>query len=1070
SPNSGSTGGGTAVTITGTNFASGATVTFGTAAATNVVVVSSTTITATAPAGSAGAATVTVTNASGQSGSLTGGFTYTAGPAVSSVSPSSGVASGGTAVTITGLDFAVGATVTFGGSAAANVVVVNSTTITATAPAGSAGAATVTVTNSGGQSGSLSAAFTYVGQPTVSSVSPNSGSNSGGTAVTITGTNFAAGAAVKFGTAAATNVVVVNSTTITATTPAGSAGASTVTVTNSVGSQSGSLASGFTYVVSSGITAPAAFAGALAGTTVPTYVTGQEYLNANAGTSFTSSAFNSTGADLLLMFLGCHNNTIFTITDSYGNTWLPLVGPAYKVALENYPMEGEFFYAPNATTGSSHTITVGLSQSEPLVMSISAFSGDNAYSPIDAYSFITGDNGTVAQNIVSSPLITSQPNDLLLGIVKGFNANTYTAGAGYTAQAASAGTNFNAETGRAPSVGSYNTNFTASNSDFWQTVIAAIAPAPNEATLSWAASTGAVIANYLIERCSGLGCSNFSQIGSVAGGTLTYTDTSISPGTGYNYRVRAESSSGTFSGYSNVLALTPVMPHIVSNFAATAARNLSWDAAAENGGSISQYSIERCTGTGCSSFAQIAATSSTSYTDASAVANTAYSYRVRAEDANSVYGPYSVVSAVSIPAGFDNAADGGNNGGSTASLTYSYTVGTNSNRLLLVDLVGDTSVDDISSVAYAGSPMTLVTKLQTPGQRWHYLYYLLSPASGANNIAIASASAHYLISEASSWFNIAQSAQPMAYTTNTATQSGQGSGVSIITSLPASSSNAIVLEGIWSPLGVLPSTGSSQLVVDSAFQSLGLFSSIPSPVTPAFPVSMENTWGGQDSASTIMASFSLTPSGTPAITYDNAADGGNNGGSSTSLTYSYTVGIGANRLLIVNVVGDTSVDDISSITYAGVQLTLVGKVQAPSNRWEYLYYLLNPASGANNIVVTAGSSHYLISQASSWSNIRQTSEPDALTTNTASATSTSLTTSLTTSAAGALVVEGAWSYSHLTPGAGSSPILIDAAFNGAGIFAGSASPVSPAGSVSMTTLSDGTLPTGVVMASFAPAQ
>ena len=65
--------------------------------------------------------------------------------------------------------------------------------------------------------------------------SPNSGSTAGGTAVTITGTNFAAGATVTFGGTAATNVVVVNGTTITATTPAGSAGAVTVTVTDRVG-------------------------------------------------------------------------------------------------------------------------------------------------------------------------------------------------------------------------------------------------------------------------------------------------------------------------------------------------------------------------------------------------------------------------------------------------------------------------------------------------------------------------------------------------------------------------------------------------------------------------------------------------------------------------------------------------------------------------------------------------------------------------------------------------------------------------------------------------------------------
>ena len=77
---------------------------------------------------------------------------------------------------------------------------------------------TVTVTNSNGLSGSLASGFIYVVPPTVSSVSPNSGSTPGGTTVTITGTNFAPGATVTFGSTAATNVVVVNSTTITATT------------------------------------------------------------------------------------------------------------------------------------------------------------------------------------------------------------------------------------------------------------------------------------------------------------------------------------------------------------------------------------------------------------------------------------------------------------------------------------------------------------------------------------------------------------------------------------------------------------------------------------------------------------------------------------------------------------------------------------------------------------------------------------------------------------------------------------------------------------------------------------
>lgn len=76
SPNSSSGAGGTAVTITGANFVSGATVTFGGTAATNVSIVSSTSITATTPAHAAGAVTVSVT-ANGQTASLADGFTYT---------------------------------------------------------------------------------------------------------------------------------------------------------------------------------------------------------------------------------------------------------------------------------------------------------------------------------------------------------------------------------------------------------------------------------------------------------------------------------------------------------------------------------------------------------------------------------------------------------------------------------------------------------------------------------------------------------------------------------------------------------------------------------------------------------------------------------------------------------------------------------------------------------------------------------------------------------------------------------------------------------------------------------
>jgi hypothetical protein len=64
--------------------------------------------------------------------------------------------------------------------------------------------------------------------------------------VQITGRNFASGATVRFGTAAATSVVVVSPTEIRATSPPGT-GTADVVVTTTRGSSAVSAADRFTY-------------------------------------------------------------------------------------------------------------------------------------------------------------------------------------------------------------------------------------------------------------------------------------------------------------------------------------------------------------------------------------------------------------------------------------------------------------------------------------------------------------------------------------------------------------------------------------------------------------------------------------------------------------------------------------------------------------------------------------------------------------------------------------------------------------------------------------------------------
>jgi hypothetical protein len=83
-------------------------------------------------------------------------------------------------------------------------------------------------------------------RPVVTMVSPDHGPTSGGTPVTISGSNFKAGATVTFGGAVASDVTVVSSSQITCTTPPHFPETVDVTVTNP-DTQSGTLLRAFTY-------------------------------------------------------------------------------------------------------------------------------------------------------------------------------------------------------------------------------------------------------------------------------------------------------------------------------------------------------------------------------------------------------------------------------------------------------------------------------------------------------------------------------------------------------------------------------------------------------------------------------------------------------------------------------------------------------------------------------------------------------------------------------------------------------------------------------------------------------
>ncbi len=178
SPSSGTTAGGDAVTLTGTGFAAGATVSIGGVACTNVQVVTSTTLTCTTGAHAAGTVDVAVT-VGGTTKTLVGGYTYTAANTsptltLSAITPASGPIAGGATVTLTGTAFAAGATVSIGGAACTNVQIVTSTTLTCTTGAHAEGIVDVVITVGGGST-TLVGGYAYGVIPPQSRPNPAAG-------------------------------------------------------------------------------------------------------------------------------------------------------------------------------------------------------------------------------------------------------------------------------------------------------------------------------------------------------------------------------------------------------------------------------------------------------------------------------------------------------------------------------------------------------------------------------------------------------------------------------------------------------------------------------------------------------------------------------------------------------------------------------------------------------------------------------------------------------------------------------------------------------------------------------
>jgi len=298
-------------------------------------------------------------------------------PVIDPVTPISrinGPSTGGTQVTIFGTNFSPGAVVLFGTGpgafSALNCAVDGGTSISCFTPAHPAGAVNVTVMNVDGQVSTAAGAYTFVliTPPTFTSVAPVTGPTNGSTAITITGTLFQAGATVALNGLPASNVTVVNPTTITANTPALPTGPADVTVTNPDGGT---------------VTGPDAFTYAV-GTGPINYIQGVTAASGGIFTSVPATLPNpQTAGNLNVVIVGWSDAvaTVSSVTDTEGNTYSVAASPQVGGGLSQV-----IYYAKNIVgdTTTPNQITVAFSQAAQAPdVRVLEYSGLDIANPVD---------------------------------------------------------------------------------------------------------------------------------------------------------------------------------------------------------------------------------------------------------------------------------------------------------------------------------------------------------------------------------------------------------------------------------------------------------------------------------------------------------------------------------------------------------------------------------------------------------------------------------------------------------------------------------------------------------------
>lgn len=405
------------------------------------------------------------------------------------------------------------------------------------------------------------------------------------------------------------------------------------------------------------------------------------------------------------------------------------------------------------------------------------------------------------------------------------------------------------------------------------------------------------------------------------------------------------------------------------------------------------------------------------------------------------------------------AVDATNTGFTASSATHTESHTTTGSDLLMVVSVLST-VSAATGVTYNGVALTQQgTEITMDNGYKLSMWYKLSPATGTHDVVatVGGATGNVFVNVAT-YTGVSQSGFPDA--------SAQTDHDNVAN---PSTSVTVVTEGCWTIMAD-GNMGSNPIAGNATNTRIrdGVVSAIFDSGMPlsAGSHSLQSQHAGTSDTAQIM--ISVAPSTAHSgIAYDNGTYAQATTG--TSLTFSHTTA-GSDRLLLVMGHDKQGTTVVTGITYNSVAMTkAVTKANAAgeNDRSITLWYLIAPASGANNVVVTASESVSLRFHALSFINVHQTVFTDG--TDTSPDSTGTISTDITTTIDNDWMVmfakddSGSVTYSSTT---GDGMLLtLDA---GGHAIAVTGAPITPAGANTMTLSQSSAQNAGAVAFAFAP--